>query len=69
MATYLELLIGALEELQLLRVFLFLHLPPLCLPLLDGLTLGLLLIHLTLKVPLLHLKACDLHRTTTLSQT
>lgn len=49
---YLQLLIRPLQELNFLIVLLLLHLPPLTLPLLRGLTLGLLLVDLPLQVSL-----------------
>merc|ERR1740133_937583 len=55
----LELRVGALEELNLLRMLLLLQRPPLALTLLDGLGLGLELLHLALQVLLLRLELLD----------
>lgn len=49
---YLQLLISPLQELNLFFVLRLLHLSPLTLPLLDGLTFCLLLVHLPLQISL-----------------
>lgn len=57
---YLQLLISSFQELDLLIVLLLLHLSPLALPLLGGLTFRLLFIHLPLQVSLFCLQFCNL---------
>lgn len=57
---HLQLLVRPLEELNLLIVLLLLYQSPLNLPLLDGLTLGFLLVHLPLQIFLFCFQFCNL---------
>lgn len=61
---HLQLLIRPLEELNLLVVLLLLHQSPLDLPLLGGLTLGLLLVRLPLQISLFCFQFCNLRTET-----
>ena len=61
---HLQLLVRPLEELNLLVVLLLLHQSPLDLPLLGGLTLGLLLVHLPLQISLFCFQFCNLRTET-----